>query len=351
MFKDFFHRFSHDMGVDLGTANTLVYVRGRGIVINEPSVVAVNTKTDKILAIGHEAKRMVGKTPSHILAIRPLIKGVVSDFEATEKMLKYFIEKVHKDRGIFFPKPKIVIGIPLDTTEVERKAVEDAALSAGAHTVYLVEEVVAAAIGARLPIGESTGSMVVDLGGGTSEIAVLSLFGIVASRSLEIAGVELDKHIMSYLREENGILVGDKTAEELKINLGSAYPVELPLEEMKVRGRDLITGLPKEITVTVEQIREAIRRPLGTIVDTLKGVLESTPPELVADIAERGIILTGGGALLPGIDRVIQDALRIPVKVADDPLTCVVRGTGIIIEDKILLQEVKIPSTRDDVAS
>ena len=349
MFSNFFHRFSHDMGVDLGTTNTLVYVRGRGIVMNEPSVVAVNTKTDKILAIGREAKGMLGKTPPHILAIRPLVKGVVSDFEATEKMLQYFIEKVHKEHSFFFPKPKIVIGIPLDTTEVERKAVEDAALSAGAHTVHLVEEVMASSLGARLPVGESTGSMVVDIGGGTTEIAVLALYGIVSAKSLKVAGYELDKYIVNYIREEFELLIGEATAEELKINLGSAAPTDLTLQEMKIRGRDLVVGLPKEVTVTQEQVREAMQRPLTLIIDTIKGVLENTPPELVADVSSRGIVLTGGGALLPGFDRAVEAALGIPVKVADDPLTCVVRGTGAILEDHKLLLEVVVPSTRDDI--
>jgi rod shape-determining protein MreB len=348
MFKNLFNRFSHDMGVDLGTTNTLVYVKGRGIVINEPSVVAVNTKSGKILAIGNEAKRMVGKTPSHITAIRPLVKGVVSDFEATEKMLQHFIEKVHKEGSPFFSRPKIVIGIPLDTTEVERKAVEDAALSAGAHTVYLVEEVMAAAIGARLPVGESVGSMVVDIGGGTTEIAVLALYGIVAAKSIDIAGMELDKYIINFCREEFGLLIGEKTAEELKIALGGVIPVEGEQKEMKVRGRDLLSGLPKESVIGSEQIREAIRRPVSSIIEHIKGVMEGTPPELVADISERGIVLTGGGALLSGLDRAIEAALRIPVHVADDSLTCVVRGTGAILEDPNLLKEVVVPSTKDE---
>lgn len=339
------------MGVDLGTSNTLVYVRGRGIVMNEPSVVAVNTKNDKIIAIGQDAKRMVGKTPGHITAIRPLVKGVVSDFEATEKMLQYFIEKVHRERSLFFAKPMVVIGIPLDTTEVERKAVEDAAISAGAHTVYLVEEVVAAAIGARLPVGESTGSMVCDIGGGTTEIAVVSLHGIVSSKSLQIAGMEFDRAIINYVREEFGILIGEHTAEELKINLGSAFPVDLPLQEMKIRGRDLITGLPKEVTVTEEQTREALKRPLHSIIEQMKVVLENTPPELVSDVAQRSIVLTGGGALIPGLDRAIENVLGIPVKVADDPLTCVVRGTGTILEDPVLLKEVVMPSTREEMVT
>lgn len=327
------------MGIDLGTKNTLVYTQDRGIIINEPSVVAVNIRTDEILAVGDEAKKMLGKTPSHIQVIKPLVDGVISDFEVAEKMLKYFIDKVHSESFSLMPRPRVIIGIPLDITEVEKKAVEDAVKSAGARQVYLVEESMAAAIGARLPVTEATASMVVDIGGGTTEIAVISLGGAVTWRTLRSAGNELDNDITQYIREEFNILVGEQLAEEVKIRIGSASPLKEPLE-IEVRGRDLLNGLPKAIIINDVQVREAMSRTIGKIIENIKLTLENTPPELVSDIYEHGIILTGGGALLRSLDKEIAQATKIPVKVADDPLTCVARGTGILLADQEMLNKV-----------
>ena len=337
-------RFSHDIGIDLGTANTLVYVRDRGIVINEPSVVAVNMRTNQVLAVGEEARRMVGKTPGHIVATKPLVDGVISDFEVTEKMLKYFIDQVHRESFGLVPRPRVVVGIPLGVTEVERKAVEDAALHAGAREVYLIEEPMAAAIGSRLPIQDASGNMVVDIGGGTTEIAVISLGGVVAWRSLRLGGNKLDQDIVQYARDHFNLLLGERTAEEIKIQVGSAIDDGHPLET-KMRGRDLITGLPREVTIQSQQIRDALQRSVQTIVENIKATLESTPPELVADIFERGLVLSGGGALLRGIDQAIQRETHIPVHVADDPLTAVVRGTGIVLEDLEFLKHVLVLSS------
>ncbi len=340
-----FSRFSKEMGIDLGTSSTLVYVKDKGIVINEPSVVAVNTRTNQILTVGGDAKKMVGKTPEHIQAIRPLVEGVISDFEVTEKMLKYFIEKVHKESFSLLARPVVVIGIPLEVTEVERKAVEDAALSAGASRVYLVEEPMAAAIGARLPVHESVANLVVDIGGGSTNIAVISLSGIVTWKSMRLAGDELNRSIINYVRENFNLLLGEKTAEDIKIKIGSAMPLE-EHTDMRVRGRDLITGLPKEITISDMQVREALTRSIRVMVENIKTVIENTPPELVADVYERGITLTGGGALLKGLDRVIARETQVPVTIADDPLTCVVRGTGILLEDKKLMSDVLVNDTQ-----
>lgn len=341
----FFSKFSKEMGIDLGTSSTLVYVKDKGIVINEPTVVAVNTRTNQILTVGTDAKKMVGKTPDHIQAVRPLVEGVISDFEVTEKMLKYFIEKVHKESFSLLARPIVIIGIPLEITEVERKAVEDAALSAGASRVYLIEEPMAAAIGARLPVQESVANLVVDIGGGTTNIAVISLSGIVTWKSMRLAGDELNRSIINYVRENFNLLLGEKSAEEIKIKIGSAMPLE-EHTDMKVRGRDLISGLPKEITVSDMQIREALTRSVRAMVENIKTVIENTPPELVADVYERGITLTGGGALLKGLDRVIARETQVPVTIADDPLTCVVRGTGILLEDKKLMEDVLINDTQ-----
>ncbi|MDD4332915.1 MAG: rod shape-determining protein [Patescibacteria group bacterium] len=346
MFNKFLGKFSKDLGVDLGTKNTLVYSVDRGIIINEPSVVAVNTRTDEILAVGEEANKMVGKTPGHIKAVKPLVDGVISDFEVTEKMLKYFIDKAHSESFTLAPRPRVVIGIPIDITEVERKAVEDAAKSAGARQVFLVEESMAAAIGARLPVTDPTATMVVDIGGGTTEISVISLGGVVTSKTLHIAGNELDNNITQYIREEFNILIGEQLAENIKVKIGSATNLK-EIMEMEVRGRDLINGLPRAVAVNDKQIREAISRSIGQIIESIKITLETTPPELVADIYEHGIYLTGGGALLRGLDKEIAQATRIPVRVADDPLTCVVRGTGILIADQELLHKVMLPSTSD----
>lgn len=335
--------FSHDIGIDLGTANTLVYVRGKGIVINEPSVVAVNTKTGQVLAIGDEAKKMVGKTPASIVATRPLVDGVVSDFEVTEQMLKYFINKVHKESFSILPRPRVVIGIPSGVTEVEKRAVEDAATNAGARQTFLIEEPMAAAIGSRLPIQDAAGCMIVDIGGGTTEVAIISLGGIVASRSLRIAGDELTDDIIQYAREEFNLQIGERTAENIKIAIGSAYPMQ-GAPDIPMRGRDLVTGLPKEIMITADQVRQALAKSVHAIVDAVKITIEETPPELVADIMDRGIILAGGGALLKGLDLMIHRETKMPVHVADDPLTAVARGTGLVLEDLDSLKEILVPT-------
>ncbi len=348
MFNKLFGYLSHDIGIDLGTANTLVYVKGKGIIINEPSVVAVNKKTGQILAIGKEAKKMVGKTPAHIVATRPLVDGVISDFEVTEQMLRYFIEKVHKESFAILPRPRVVIGVPSGVTEVEKKAVIDAAISAGAREAYLIEEPMAAAIGVRLPVQEAAGNMIVDIGGGTTEVAVISLGGIVASRSLRIAGDELNENVVQFSRDEFNLLLGEKTAEEIKISIGSAYPLKEAIET-KMRGRDLVTGLPKEVTINDEQTRMALSRSVKVLVDNIKATIEETPPELVADIMSKGIILVGGGALLRGLDKLISEQAKMPVKVADDPLTAVARGAGIVLEDVQKLREVLV-SLEDEKA-
>lgn len=332
------------MGIDLGTANTLVYVVDKGIVINEPSVVAINTRNDQILAVGEDAQKMIGKTPSHIIASRPLVDGVISDFEITEKMLKYFIDKVHRESFSVLPRPRIVIGIPLGVTEVERKAVEDACLNAGAREAFLIEEPVAAAIGSRLPIQDASGNIIVDIGGGNTEIAVISLGGVVTWKSVRTAGDELDQNIIQYARDHFNLLLGERTAEQIKVKIGSALPLEEPLETT-MRGRDLITGLPKEVNVNSNHIREAISRSLRQIVDNIKTTIEITPPELVADIYERGIMLAGGGALLKGLDKLVKQETKIPVHITDDPLTAVVRGTGIVLDDLENLKEILASAT------
>ncbi|MCX6785542.1 MAG: rod shape-determining protein [Candidatus Komeilibacteria bacterium] len=344
MFSRLFNRFSQDIGIDLGTSNTLVYVKDKGIVINEPSVVAINTRNNQVISIGEEAKQMVGKTPGHILICKPLAGGVISDFEVTEKMLSHFIRKVHQENFSFSPRPRVVIGIPLNVTEVERKAVEDATKSAGARKVFLVEQPLAAAIGARIPIQEPSGFMIVDLGGGTTEVAVISLGGVVTFNSLTVAGNELDENIIQYARENFNLLLGPKTAEEIKIKIATVLPGG-DKEEALMRGRDLITGLPKEVLVSSSQIREAIIRSVRQIVEAIRDTLEKTPPELVADIYQRGLLLSGGGAALKGLDALISQETRIPVHLIDDPLTAVARGTGIILEDLENLKEVLLPSS------
>jgi len=344
MLNNLFGLFSKDIGIDLGTANTLVYVKGRGIVINEPSVVAVNQKTGQILAIGEEAKKMVGKTPAHIVASRPLVAGVVSDFEVTEQMLKFFIDKIHRESFSLLPRPRVVIGVPCGVTEVEKRAVEDATRSAGAREVYLIEEPMAAAIGERLPVQEATGIMVVDIGGGTTEVAVISLGGIVVSRSLRTAGDKLNDDIINYARDDFNLLLGEKTAEDIKLTVGSAYPLEETLETT-MRGRDVVTGLPKEVIVEDSQIRKALSRSVKILVNAIKGTIEETPPELVADIMHRGIFLVGGGSLLRGLDELVAEETEMPTKLVEDPLTTVVRGTGMVLEDVSALKEILV-STR-----
>ncbi len=330
--------FSRDIGLDLGTANTLVLVRNQGIIINEPSVVAINKKTRQVLAVGEEAKRMVGRTPAHIVAVRPLRDGVISDFDITEQMIQYFIRRVH-ERFALIPRPRAVIGIPSGVTEVEKRAVHDAAINAGCREVYLIEEPMAAAIGAGLPVTDSVGSMVVDIGGGTSEVAVISLGGIVVSRSIRVAGDEMDEDIINYARQKYNLLIGERMAEAAKIQAGSAYPLE---EELMVtlRGRDLITGLPRSVEVSSVELREALAASVDQIVAAVKDTLEETPPELVADLMESGIALAGGGALLLGIAERLSHETKMHVYVADDPMTCVVRGAGEVLKDLPALRKV-----------
>ncbi len=322
-------RFSRDMGIDLGTANTLVHVRGRGIMLREPSVVAIDRDTKKVLAVGEGAKRMLGRTPGSIVALRPLKDGVIADFEQTEKMLRYFIDKV--TRRSLLSAPRVVVGIPSGVTEVERRAVLDATRKAGAKEAYVIEEPMAAAIGAGLPIVEPTGSMIVDIGGGTTEVAVISLGGIVTSRSIRIAGDELDEAIVAYMRRTYNLYIGDRMAEDAKFAVGSAFPSD-EQRTMDVRGRDLLSGLPRSATITLDETRDAIQEPLNAIVEAVKVTLETCPPELAADIMERGIVLAGGGALLHGLDRLISRETSMPVHIAEDPLSCVVIGTGRVLE-------------------
>ena len=339
MFDKIYKLISNDIGIDLGTSNTLVYLKGHGIVINEPSVVAVNMKTSQILAVGSKAKEMLGRTPGHIKAVRPLVDGVISDFEVTEEMLSYLINKADKIAKKI-ARPRVLIGVPSGTTNVETRAVYDAARSAGAREVFLVEEPMAAAIGIRLPIKEATGSMIIDIGGGTTDIAVISLGGIVKSKNLKIAGDRLNNDIITYMRDEFKILVGERTAEQVKIAIGSVIPGEYM--EIEVRGRDLLTGLPREVVMTDSDVREAISLSIKDFVEGVKDVLETAPPEILSDIMHNGIMLSGGGALISGLDRLLQNALRIPVYVVDDPLSAVARGTGIILDDMEKYREVLI---------
>jgi rod shape-determining protein MreB len=331
MLNKIFKIFSEDMAVDLGTANCEVYVRGKGIVIQEPTVVALNKKTGQVLAVGDEAKRMVGRTPAHIVAVRPLRSGVISDFEVTEQMLKYFIEKAQRKKIFLNPRPRVIIGVPVGGTEVERKAVIDAAKSAGAREVFLIEEPLAAAIGARLPIQEPCGNFVVDIGGGTTEVAVISLGGIVISKSLRIAGDKLNEDIINFAQEEYKLLIGERTAENAKIAIGSAYPLK-EKKEIPLRGRNLVTGLPEEVIVDDEAIRKAMEKSIKQIIAEIKTAIEETPPELIADVMTNGIFLSGGGALLRGLDTLIQKETKVPTKIIDDPMTAVVRGAGIVLE-------------------
>lgn len=365
MFPRFSQYFSQDIAIDLGTANSLVYVRGKGIVITEPSVVAVNQKTGQILAIGNEAKRMVGRTPAHIIATRPLVRGVISDFEVTEQMLRYFIEKVYQRKIPLAPRPRVIVGVPWGVTEVEKKAVIDAAKSAGAGAVYLIEEPMAAAIGARLPVQEAGGNFVIDIGGGTTEVAVISLGGIVLAKSLRIAGDRLNEDIINFARDEYKLVIGERTAEGVKIGIGAAYfsngrnglrggnakkngnwkrgGEELrERKEMPMRGRNIVTGLPEEILVSQEDIKRAIEKSVRQIVDAVKETIEATPPELLADVMTKGIWLAGGGALLRGLDTLIAKETKMPTYIVDDPLTAVVRGAGVVIENIDELQEVLV---------
>jgi rod shape-determining protein MreB and related proteins len=346
MFNKVFGFWSKDIGIDLGTANTLVYVRGKGITINEPSIVALNQKTGKVLAIGNHAKTMVGRTPGHIMVSRPLVSGVVSDFEVTEQMLKYFIDKVHQESFSLIPRPRVVVGIPSGVTEVEKRAVEDATYSAGAREVYLIEEPMAAAIGSRLPVQDAVANVIVDIGGGTTEVAVISMGGVIASRSLRIAGDKLNEDIIRYMREDKNLLIGEATAENLKISLGSAHPLEEELET-RVRGRDLMSGLPKEMSIDSEEIRKAINRSVRSIVLAVKNTIEETPPELVADLINRYIYLAGGGALLRGLDKAIAREAKLFVKIVDDPLTAVARGCGFVLESVEQLKNILVTTEKE----
>jgi rod shape-determining protein MreB and related proteins len=339
MFDKLYQLFSNDIGIDLGTANTLVYLKGHGIVINEPSVVAVNQKTGQIVAVGTEAKQMIGRTPGHIKAIRPLVDGVISDFEVTEEMLSYLIGKTEKISKKIF-RPRVVIGIPTGTTNVESRAVYDAAKSAGAREVYLIEEPMAAAIGIRLPVKDAVGSMIIDIGGGTTDIAVISLGGIVKSKNLKVAGDKLNNEIITYLKDEFKLLIGEKTAESVKMAIATVVPGSFM--EAQVRGRDLITGLPREVIITDSDIREAIGPSINQLIDGVKEVLETTPPEILGDIMHRGVILSGGGALLNGLDLLLHNILKIPVYIAEDPLTAVARGAGVVLDDLEYYKEVLI---------
>ncbi|MBA3309088.1 MAG: rod shape-determining protein [Nocardioidaceae bacterium] len=332
-----------DMAVDLGTANTLVYVRGRGVMLNEPSVVAMNAQTREILAVGTEAKRMIGRTPDSITAIRPLRDGVIADFEATEQMLRFFIQRVHRRR--YFAKPRLVICVPSGITAVEQRAVKEAGYQAGARRVYIIEEPMAAAIGAGLPVHEATGNMVVDIGGGTTEVAVISLGGIVTSQSIRTAGDEIDQAIMSWMKKEYSLMLGERTAEEIKIALGSAFP--LPDEpEAEIRGRDMVSGLPRNVVVSTAEVRQALEEPLGAIIDSIRSTLDKTPPELAGDIMDRGVVLTGGGALLRGLDERVRHETGMPAHVAEGPLDSVALGAGKCVEEFEALHQVLVAEPR-----
>jgi rod shape-determining protein MreB len=335
--------FARDIGIDLGTANTLVHVKGRGIVVREPSVVAVNAKTNEVLAVGEAAKEMIGRTPGNIVAIRPMKDGVIADFDVTQSMIRHFIKKAIS-YGVF-SKPRVVICVPSGVTEVEKRAVEDATLQAGAKEAYLIEEPMAAAIGANLPVEEPSGSMVVDIGGGTSEVAVISLGGIVTSKSLRIAGDELDDAIAHYIKKEYSLMIGERSAEQIKIKIGGAFP-KTKEEKMGIRGRDLITGLPKNIEITSSEINEALKEPVNSIIDSIKFTLEKTPPELASDIMDRGIMLTGGGALLDGLDKLIMQETGMPVTIAENPLDCVALGTAKVLDEIETLKKVLISPKR-----
>ncbi|NLN15026.1 MAG: rod shape-determining protein [Tissierellia bacterium] len=317
--------FNKDMGIDLGTANTLVYIKNKGVVAREPSVVAIQTNTKQVLAVGEEAKKMIGRTPGNIVAIRPLRDGVIADFDVTQNMLKYFIKKAYKRKSLI--QPRVVICVPSGVTEVEKRAVEEAAIHAGARDAYLIEEPMAAAIGAGLPVQEATGSLIVDIGGGTTEVAVISLGGIVTSKSIRVGGDEFDESIVNYIKKEYSLMIGERTAEEIKIQIGTADP-NSEVVKMDIRGRDLVTGLPKTLEISSREIYEAMKEPIASIIDSIKSTLEKTPPELAADIIEQGIMLTGGGSQLDGLDNVIAEETGMPVIIAENPLDCVAIGTG-----------------------
>jgi rod shape-determining protein MreB len=332
--------FSNDLAIDLGTANTLVYVQGKGIICNEPSVVVLRRDNKKPIAVGLEAKEMLGKTPANIIAVRPMKDGVIADFDATEEMLKYFIAKAHNRRS--FISPRVIIGVPSGITQVEQRAVKDAAHASGAREVYLIEEPMAAAIGVGLPVGEPSGNMIVDIGGGTTDVAVISIDGIVVSKAMRVGGDKMDEAIMAYIKRKYNLMIGERTAEHIKMEIGSAYPTNDKSLTMEVKGRDLISGIPKAINITEEEIREALQESIGLILDTIKVTLENTPPELASDIIDRGIVLAGGGALLRGLDILVKEHTGVPVIVPEDPLTAVVRGCGLMLDKLDLLRRVAL---------
>jgi len=338
-FRSFFSIFSSDLAIDLGTANTLVFAEGRGIVVREPSIVAVNKITNKVQAVGSQAKEMLGRTPGNIVAIRPMKDGVIADFEVTERMLDYFIKKAH-GRSLFV-RPKIVISVPSDITQVEKRAVKDSALQAGASEVFIIEQAMAAAIGSGLPITEPTGNMIVDIGGGTTDVAVISLAGIVYSKSVRVASNEMDEAIIQYIKRKYNLLIGERTSEQIKIEIGSAYPLDEPIT-MEIKGRDLVEGIPKTLTLTDAEVREALAETVGVIVDAVRVALEKTPPELSADIMDKGIVLTGGGAMLKNLDRRLREETGLPIAIAEDPLSSVALGTGAMLADVDLLRKISI---------
>ncbi|RMG05194.1 MAG: rod shape-determining protein [Nitrospirae bacterium] len=332
--------FSNDLAIDLGTANTLVYVKGKGIVCNEPSVVVIRKDNKKTIAVGAEAKKMLGKTPANITAIRPMKDGVIADFDATGEMLKYFITKVHNRKS--FVSPRVIIGVPSGITQVEQRAVKDAAQASGAREVYLISEPMAAAVGVGLPVGEPTGNMIVDIGGGTTDVAVISLDGVVFSKVVRVGGDKMDDTILAYIKRKYNLMIGERTAEQIKIEIGSAFKVNSEKVELEIKGRDMVSGIPKTITINDDEIRDALKEPVQMILETIKTTLENTPPELAADIVDKGIVLAGGGALLKGLDMLIKEETQLPVIVADDPLTAVVRGVGKMLDELDLLQRVSL---------
>ncbi|MFA5880702.1 MAG: rod shape-determining protein [Eubacteriales bacterium] len=336
--------FSKDMGIDLGTANSSVYMKGKGIVVNEPSVVAIQRDTEQVLAVGEEAKQMIGRTPGNIVAIRPMKDGVIADFDITQSMLRYFITKALKKRP-YLVRPRVVVGVPSGVTAVEERAIREAALQAGAREAYLIEEPMAAAIGAGLPVHEPTGNMILDIGGGTSEVAIISLGGIVTSRSIRIAGDEMDEAIMQHIKRMYNLMVGERTAEEIKIKIGTAYLFP-EVEKYEVRGRDLLTGLPKTVEITSEEVYKALSEPVSAILEAIKVTLEKTPPELASDVMDKGIVMAGGGSLLRGLDRLVSEETGIPVHIAEEPLFCVAFGTGKVLENLDVLKRVLITSKK-----
>jgi len=340
LFNFFWDLFSNDLAIDLGTANTLVNVRGEGIVLREPSVVALNSQTNEVQAVGMEAKQMLGRAPGSIIAIRPMKDGVIAHFDVTEKMIRHFIQKVHNNRKTLV-RPRVVIAVPSGITQVEKRAVRDSAEAAGAREVFLIEEPMAAAIGVGLPVQEPTGNMIIDIGGGTTEVAIISMSGIVYSKSIRIAGDEMDDSIINYIKRKYNLLIGERTAEEVKINIGSAYPMEKPMT-MEVKGRDLVAGIPKTLEISDEEIREALTETFGTIVEAVKIALERTPPELAADIVDKGVVVSGGGSLIKGLDILLKEATGLPITLADDPLSAVALGAGVVLNDAKLLKKIAL---------